>query len=86
MHAQRHAPMIGNTTGSFDYDADAGTLTINGLGRMYASKRLARSSQHGRHARVGDLRCRTVGDSMTVTVEAGAESSGLSLERLSSEP
>ena len=70
------APHDGSTTGSFDYDADAGTLTINGLGSHIALPKAVNGQELSSTADTPDsvtYDVLTVGsDSMTVTVEAGA--------------
>jgi len=70
------APHDGSTTGSFDYDADAGTLTINGLGSHIALPKAVNGQELSSVADTPEsvtYDVLTVGsDSMTVTVEAGA--------------
>ena len=70
------APHDGSTTGSFDYDADAGTLTINGLGSHIALPKAVNGQELSSIADTPEsvtYDVLTVGsDSMTVTVEAGA--------------
>ena len=70
------APHDGSTTGSFDYDADAGTLTINGLGSHIALPKAVNGQELSSTADTPEsvtYDVLTVGsDSMTVTVEAGA--------------
>ena len=70
------APHDGSTTGSFDYDADAGTLTINGLGSHIALPKAVNGEELASTADTPEsvtYDVLTVGsDSMTVTVEAGA--------------
>ena len=70
------APHDGSTTGSFDYDADAGTLTINGLGSHIALPKAVNGEELSSIADTPEsvtYDVLTVGsDSMTVTVEAGA--------------
>ena len=70
------APHDGSATGSFDYDADAGTLTINGLGSHIALPKAVNGQELTSTADTPEsvtYDVLTVGsDSMTVTVEAGA--------------
>ena len=70
------APHDGSSTGSFDYDADAGKLTINGLGSHIALPKAVNGQELSSIADTPDSVTYDVltldGDSMTVTVEAGA--------------
>ena len=70
------APHDGSSTGSFDYDADAGKLTINGLGSYIALPKAVNGQELSSIADTPDSVTYDVltfdGDSMTVTVEAGA--------------
>ena len=70
------APHDGSTTGSFDYDADAGKLTINGLGSHIALPKAVNGLELSNIADTPESITYDVltfdGDSMTVTVEAGA--------------
>ena len=70
------APHDGSTTGSFEYDADAGKLTINGLGSHIALPKAVNGLELSNIAETPESITYDVltfdGDSMTVTVEAGA--------------